>query len=470
MIPLRLGEIARAVGGVMRGDPDLVVAEVVTDSRRMRDESLFIALRGEQRDGHDHVREALGTGAVAYVGEREVVEGADAVLVEDTWAAIGQLGRAVRDRVGPAVVALTGSVGKTTTKDLAAAALGAGKRTVAAPGSYNNELGVPLTLLAVEADTEALVVEVGSRGVGHIAALMPLVRPDVAIVTAVSGAHLEMFGDLETVALAKGELVEALDADGTAILNADDARVLAMADRARGTVVTYGTRDRVAVGGSGRDVDVVATNVAVDRLARASFDVRTPWGDARVTLPLAGAHHVHNALAALAAAGVLGVAVDAAAAALDGARVSAWRSDVAEADRVVVLNDAYNANPASMAAALQALVEIERDGQAWAVLGVMAELGEVATEEHERLGRRCAELDVDRVVVVGAEAEGIAAGALEAGMPAERLSVVADADKALEVVRDGVGPGDVVLVKGSRVAGLEKVAAAIIEDRREGAA
>lgn len=470
MIPLRLDEIADAVGGAVLGDSAVVVRDVVTDSRRMRAESLFVALRGEEHDGHDHVADALRTGAVAYVAERPVVEDAAAVLVDDTWAAIAALGGAVRDRVDPVVVALTGSVGKTTTKDLTAAALGAGTRTVAARGSYNNELGVPLTLLAAEADTEALVVEVGSRGVGHIAALMPIVRPDVAIVTSVSGAHLEMFGDVDTIARAKGELVEALTPAGTAILNADDARVLGMADRAAGRVVTYGSAERAPVRGHERPVDVVARDVTVDRLARAGFTVATPWGTAAVTLPLAGVHHVHNALAALAAAGVLGVPVAAAAEALRRAEVSSWRSEVVEADGVVVLNDAYNANPASMAAALETLAAIERSGRTWAVLGVMAELGDVAGEEHERLGRRCVQLGVDRLVVVGADAEGIAAGATDAGMTAADLSFVDDAKAALEVVGPGVGPGDVVLVKGSRVAGLEAVAAGLLGQRAEGAA
>lgn len=461
MIPLRLSEVAAATRGrVLERDAERVVTAVSTDSRQVAGGALFVALRGERRDGHAFVRDAVAAGAVGYLAERPVEGAAGAVLVDDTWRALADLARAVRERVDPTVVALTGSVGKTTTKDLTAAAVGAERRTVAAQGSFNNELGVPLTCLAARADTEVLVAEVGSRGLGDIAALMPVVQPDVGIVTAVAAAHLQMFGDVDTVARAKAELIEALPDEGTAILNADDPRVAAMASRTDAAVLTCGRR----VG-----ADVTARDVQLDRLARVRFRAVTPWGEADVRVPLAGEHHVTNALAALATAGVIGVDVAAAATALADAPVSPWRSEVVEADGVVLLNDAYNANPSSTQAALTTLVGIGRpaQGRTWAVLGPMAELGEASRADHEAVGRLCADLGVDRLVVVGGgDARSVVEGARGGGMSAGRLYAVDDAAAALDLLDREVATGDVVLVKASRVGGLEAVAAGLLQRRR----
>lgn len=469
MIPLTLAEVAEAADGrLLRGASDTTVTAVTTDSREVPDEAtLFVAIRGEHADGHDYVDDALRRGAVAVLADRDLeLHGAGLLRVEDTWRGIGALGAEVRRRVDPTVVAITGSVGKTTTKDLTAAALGAGRRTVAAQGSYNNELGVPLTLLTAEADTEALVVEIGARGVGHIARLTPLVAPDVSIVTAVAGVHLELFGDVETVAVAKGELVECLSPSGTAVLNADDPRVAAMARRTDASVLRYGIAG--AERGDTLPLELEASQVRLDRLARASFHARTPWGETDVTLPLAGRHHVGNALAALAAAGSAGVAITDAAAAIAGAPVSSWRGEVIEAGGLVVLNDAYNANPTSMAAALEMLGSVERHGRAIAVLGVMAEIGTDHELEHETLGRAAVDAGVDLLVVVGEEAAGIARGAREAGSDEEQLASVPDAEAALRLLRGRVVAEDVVLVKASRVAGLEAVADGLAADAREG--
>jgi UDP-N-acetylmuramoyl-tripeptide--D-alanyl-D-alanine ligase len=452
VIPLELSEVAAATEGRLVGG-DATITAITTDSRSVPPGSLFVALRGENHDGHDHIVDALTSGAVAYLAEHDRGDEPH-VIVDDTWAAIGALAAEVRRRVAPVVVALTGSVGKTTTKDLAAAALRAGLRTVAAEGSYNNEVGVPLTIFELTEHTEVLVLEIGSRGVGHIATLAPIADPDLAIVTAVAGAHLEMFGDLDTVARAKRELVEALDATGTAVLNADDERVAAMASHTPGDVLTYGVGDEGAA-------DVVATDVRLDRLARARFRIRSPWGSSETRLPLAGAQHVGNALAAVSAAAAVGVELDAAAEAVATAPVSRWRSAVTEHAGIVVINDAYNANPTSVRAALDTLRRIERpgEGETWAVLGVMAELGETARTAHEEIGRVAAE-HVDHLVVVGDEAAGIADGA--AGVT--DVSRVEDAEEALERIREEVDTGDVVLVKGSRVAGLERVADGLAEE------
>ena len=460
MIGLSVEEVATATGGRLVGDGTVRIDDVSTDTRQLADGALFVALRGESADGHDHVPDAVCCGAGALLVERAVDDvDVPVIVVEDSWAALADLGVAVRRRVGPRTVAITGSVGKTTTKDLIAAAVGAGRRVVAARGSFNNELGVPLTMLALEQDTEVLVTEIGARHVGDIAALAPLVEPEVAVVTAVAPVHLEVFGSVEAVARGKAELVEALGPDGVAVLNLENEWVAAMADRAP-CVLGYAID---------ADADVRAVDVSLDESARASFTAVTPWGRARVRLPLAGRHHVGNALAALAVAGHLGVDLADAAAALEHATVSPWRGEVVDAGGVRVLNDAYNANPTATIAALETLVAIRRTGRAWAVLGTMAEIGEQADAEHRRVGERCAALGVDRLVTVGEHADAYAAGAVAGGHDVEAIAEVADADAALEHLLAHLEPGDSVLVKASRVAGLERVAVGLVE-RREGSA
>ena len=451
MITLRTDEIADVTGGELHGPGDRAIRAVSTDSREVADGALFVALRGENADGHDFVDDAVSAGAGAVLAERPLELGDTTVIVvDDTWRAIGDLAGEVRARTDPKVIGITGSVGKTTTKDLTAATLGSQRRVVAAQGSYNNELGVPLTLLSITEDTEVVVAEIGARGVGHIAALTPIVRPDVGIVTAVAGVHLELFGDIEAIATAKGELVEALPSNGTAILNGDDARVAAMAERTQADVLRYGIAGEIV------ELDVYATDIHLDRVARPTFTARTPWGEITTSLPVAGRHQVSNALAALAAAGALGVDIEAAAAALSSATVSDWRGEVIEAGDIVILNDAYNANPTSVAAAVEMLQHVERTGETWAVLGVMAEIGPTHDEEHRATGRDAVEQGVDHLVVVGEDAAPMAAGARDAGGGDVRQ--VADADEALDVLRGEIEPGDVVLVKASRVGGLEAVA------------
>lgn len=452
MIVLSLHDLAAATDGEVVGDPAAVVDAVVIDSRVAETGALFVALRGEHADGHDFTEEAARAGAAVLVERRGAVPaGASGVVVDDTWRAVGVLGGHVRQVVDPAVVAVTGSVGKTTTKDLAAAALAADRATVAAEGSFNNELGVPLTLLATRSDTRVLVAEVGARGVGHIASLMPWVAPDVAVVTAVAGAHLEMFGDLDGVARAKGELVEALPADGTAVLNADDPRVWAMRGRTDAHVVGYGR---------GADADVRWSDLELDQLARPTATVTTPWGEIRVTVPLPGRHNLDNALAALAVAGALGVPPAVASAGIADATVSRWRGELQQrSDRLVVLNDAYNANPTAVRAALAVLDDLRRaGGRTVAVLGHMAELGPGERQDHEDVGVAAAGADL--VVGVG-RTHGLVAAAAAGG--AEALQVDTP-DQAVDALRGRVGRDDVVLVKASRSAGLERVAEALLAD------
>lgn len=456
MIGLHLHEVVAATGGALHGDPDLVIDAVGTDSRTLPDGStLFVALPTEQADGHDFIPAAVEAGAVAVLTHRPAPgAGVPVIEVADVWTALADLGVHVRRTVGPTTVAVTGSVGKTTVKDLTAAAIAAGRRVHAARGSYNNELGVPLTMLGLAEDSEVLVAEVGARNVGDIARLAPLLAPDIAVVTAVAGVHLEVFGSIDAVARAKAELVSALGPDGTAVLHTADPRVAAMAAAAP-NVISVATDDPAA--------DVHASGVRLDRWARATAIAVTPWGTTTLTLPVAGRHHVLNALLALAVAGHLGIDLDAAAAAIVEAPVSPWRGEVTEANGMTILNDAYNANPTSVVAALETLVAIERTGRTMAILGVMAEIGDTAEDEHVAIGRTCAQLGVDHVVVVGDDAAGIATGALAAG--AADVSVVADAAAATAAAQAWLAPGDVVVIKGSRVAGLEQVATRLVEQQ-----
>jgi UDP-N-acetylmuramoyl-tripeptide--D-alanyl-D-alanine ligase len=457
VIPLTLHDIAAATGGRIVGDPTTLVRTLSTDSREVRPDSVFVALTTVTADGHDHAAEARRAGAVALLAERPVeVADLPTVVVPDTWLALRALATFVRERVAPTAVAVTGSVGKTTVKDLTAAAVGAGRRVHAARGSFNNELGVPLTLLGLELDDEVLVAEVGARHEGDIATLAPMIAPDVAVVTAVAAVHLEVFGSLAAIGRAKGELVEALGPHGLAVLHGADPLVAAMAASAPASLLVALDVDPGSAG-STTAPDVWAEDIRLDRQARPSATAVTPWGRATLRLPIAGRHQLLNGLFALTVAGHLGVDLERAAAALADAPVSPWRGAVDEVGGVVVLDDAYNANPTAVAAALQTLVALERTGAAVAVLGEMAEIGPTAAQEHRAIGRRCAELGVDRLVVVGAAATALAAGAREAGM--STVEEVPDATAAAAVLRGSLVAGDAVLVKASRVAGLERIAA-----------
>ena len=415
------------------------VSGVSIDSRSLRAGELFVAVRSE-RDGHEFAAAAVRSGASALLVERPTGAGVPEVVVTNTASALLDIGRAARSRLDIPVVGITGSVGKTSTKDMAAAALAAARITVASPRSFNNELGLPLTLANAPADAEVVVLEMGARGPGHIALLCEVARPLIGVVTSVAAAHTEMFGDLDGVARAKGELVEALPAEGTAVLNGDDPRTRAMAGRTRAEVVLYTTMGDPAA-------EVAAENVSVDGDLRPAFDLKSPWGHARVRLEARGEHQVANALAALAVAARVGVELDAAVDALERAPLSPLRMEVARTpEGAAVINDAYNANPASMAAALRALAALPATTRI-AVLGPMAELGAGSGEEHRAIARLARDLGIE-VVPVGTGDYGMA--------PLDGPDEVVDRLGRL-------GAGTAVLVKASRVAALERVAARLLE-------
>ncbi|MFI9103182.1 UDP-N-acetylmuramoyl-tripeptide--D-alanyl-D-alanine ligase [Streptomyces fildesensis] len=447
MIPLSLAEIAEVVGGTVEGDGAVTVTTpAVLDGRQVEPGGLFVAFAGEHVDGHDYAAQAGRAGAVAVLGSRPTR--LPTVLVEDAQAALQALAAHVVSRLrdGLTVVGLTGSQGKTGTKDLLAAVLSSAGRTIATIGSLNNELGVPLTMLRADAATRFLVLEMGARHVGDIAELTGLVAPDIAVVLNVGQAHLGEFGSRAAIARTKGELVRGLAPGGTAVLNADDPRVLTMRSLTEGPVLTFGRAARA---------DVRVRGLALDRLGRPSFTLRTADASAPVVLPHVGAHQALNASAAAAAGLAAGVSLDVTAAALTTASLSKWRMELRDlTGGATLLNDSYNANPDSTRAALDALAAIE-GGRRIAVLGEMLELGAGSEAEHRDVGEYAASR-ADVVAVVGEGARPIADGA------GERAVVLADNVAAVDWLRGHLVAGDVVLVKASRGARLDVVAAALV--------
>ncbi|MFF7595670.1 UDP-N-acetylmuramoyl-tripeptide--D-alanyl-D-alanine ligase [Streptomyces mirabilis] len=471
MIALSLAEIAAVVGGQTYDIPDpavQVTGPVVRDSREVEPGSLFVAFVGERVDGHDFAEAVVAAGAVAVLASRPV--GVPAIVVADVQAALGALARHVVERLGATLVALTGSAGKTSTKDLIAQVLRSKAPTVFTPGSLNNEIGLPLTALSATEETRFLVLEMGARGIGHISYLTDLTPPRIGLVLNVGTAHIGEFGGREQIAQAKGELVESLpasEAGGVAVLNADDPLVRAMASR---------TKARVILFGESGEADVRAENVRLTDSGQPAFRLHTPSGCGDVTMRLYGEHHVSNALAAAAVAHELGMSADEIALALSEAgSLSHWRMEVTERpDGVTVVNDAYNANPESMRAALRALAAMGKASQAqggrtWAVLGQMAELGDEALAEHDAIGRLAVRLNVSKLVAVGGrEASWLQLGAYNEGSWGEESVHVSDAQAAVDLLRSELRPGDVVLVKASRSVGLERVAQALLDGGAEG--
>ncbi len=431
-------EVAAAAGGEVFGRPTEVDG-VSIDSRLVRPGELFVPVVAE-RDGHDFIGAAIRAGAAAYLTSGPI-EAGTAVRVADTTAALQALGAHARGRLPERVVGITGSVGKTSVKDLLAATASEAWPTASSVGSFNNELGVPLTLANAPDGTECAVVEMGARGIGHIASLCEMARPTVGVVTVVAGVHLEQFHTIDDVARGKGELIAALPVDGTAVLNADDERVAAMARRSAAPVLTFGTA---------HPAEVTASAITVDDQLHPAFILHSPWGSIDVRLAVAGRHQVTNALAAAAAALAMGAPLDAVAAGLGKGRLSAMRMDLRRAPSgVQVLNDAYNANPTSMGAALDALVELPGRRRI-AVLGTMAELGPDSAAEHRAIAEQARSRGLE-LVTVAEPAYGLGGAALT-----DRTAALAHL-AALDL-----GEGDVVLVKASRSAGLEEIVAALL--------
>jgi UDP-N-acetylmuramoyl-tripeptide--D-alanyl-D-alanine ligase len=442
-----LSEIAADVGGSADG-ADVEISSAVVDSREAIPGALFVAIRGERTDGHGYVEDAFAAGCSAALVEHPAGDHPH-LLVEDTRGAFLSLAGSERRAMDASVLAITGANGKTSTKDLAAAVLGTRLRVHASPASYNNEVGVPLTVLGAPAATEALVCELGARHLGDHTRLCSIVDPDAVVVTNAGVAHMQEFGTWENVVAATAEPVETLSAGAIAILNADDQTVSALSSRTRAEVLTFGFA---------RSADVRASDVELDVDGRARFTLSSSGDRERVELAVPGEHMISNALAAAACGLALGLSVAECATGLKDAGVSPWRMEPsATPSGVRVLNDAYNANPDSMAAGLKTARWIARDARLVAVLGHMAELGPISVQEHEALGRLVTRLGIERLVTVGEEAEAIARSAVREGMEPDAVETVPSAEAAAESIRSWARAGDVVFLKGSRVAGLERV-------------
>jgi len=426
--------LATQLRGRLVGD-DVTCRGLNTDSREIRPGQLFVALR-DVRDGHEFIAEAIARGAIAYVTDGQTVPGVTAIVVPDTWDALAEIGRISRSRMAGRVVGITGSVGKTTVKDLTHGVFASTYRTQATYLSYNNEIGLPLTLGNADEDVEIVVAEMGAKKPGHIAMLCEIARPTVGIITRIGLAHTEFFGSIDAVASAKAELVEALPTDGVAVLNGDDPFSVVIGERSSAPIVQFGLDAHC---------DVVATDVRLNDSAQASFHLSSPWGNSDVELSVHGAHQVSNALAAATAALWAGVPIDAVAHSISLVAPPPWRMNVVSYDSgVVIVNDAYNANPTSMEAALRALQALPASRRI-ALLGQMAELGPTAVEQHRSIAALATSLGIE---VVGYQTDAYGDDA------------VPDVHAFIERVRP-FRSGDAILVKGSRVAGMEHAAASL---------
>jgi UDP-N-acetylmuramoyl-tripeptide--D-alanyl-D-alanine ligase len=418
-----------------------------------------VAPRASRHAAHDYLQPPLDKGAAALLVSRlpegleeRAASGGTAVLrVRSTMAALTRLAARQRELCPAPAVGITGSTGKTLTKDFVAAVLRkGGRRVTASRASYNNEIGVPLTLLEVDAATDCLVLEMGSRGVGHIAALCSMARPDYGVITNIGHSHLRYFRSRDSLARAKAELLEYLPGDGRAVINADDEYSGFLRRLSRAPVVTFGCS---------RNAQVRAEEIKVDQAGKVTFALRSKGGEkARVAVPLPGRHNIYNALAAAAIGEIMGVDMENIVEGIASAELTGWRMEmITKPEEITIINDAYNASPVSMRSALMALKDISRNKRAIAVLGDMAELGPVSEEAHVEVGKQAVDYGTDILITVGRKARKIAQSARERGLPRGSGFATDGVDKAAEILRAIIEPGDVVLIKGSRFLGLERL-------------
>ncbi|NLI11826.1 MAG: UDP-N-acetylmuramoyl-tripeptide--D-alanyl-D-alanine ligase [Peptococcaceae bacterium] len=459
MIPITLGDIAGVTGGViLQGDPQAVFSAVSTDSRTLKKGDLFFALQGERHDAHDFLSQAAGAGAGALVVHRrteKLLPDVPVLYVQDTLAAMQALAAANRARSKAFLVGVTGSTGKTTTKDIIASVLGIRLRTLKTTGNFNNEIGLPLTLLELDDHYEAAVVEMAMRGPGEIDDLCRLARPDAAVITNIGETHLELLGTISNIAAAKGEILEHIPAQGFALLNSESPFIHREAARCKGRVVFFGLDQ-----GAG----IRAENIVVEG-GGSRFDATDGSWRYNFTLPAPGRHNVMNALAAVGVGREMGLADEEIASGLAAAALTGMRLEIIEAGRLKIINDAYNASPASVKAALQTLIELAGGRRTVAVLGNMLELGPRATAGHREVWQTAAGLRLDYLVTVGDLAADVANGAAGAGLAAARVFHCDDNPGAIRVLNDLLRDGDVVLVKGSRGMKMEQIVQHLVNSR-----
>ena len=446
MITLTAGEIALLIGGELHCDKDLLVSKApIFDSRLATPGSFFLALKGENADGHEFVADAYRNGSMFSITNHRI--DGPCIVVPDVLAALSTLATFVRKRLDKlTVIAITGSQGKTSTKDLLSHMLGAVGPTVAPAGSFNNDLGLPITLLECDDRTRFCILEMGARHAGDIAKLCEIARPNIGVVLIVGTAHIGEFGSQQAIAQTKSELIQSLGKDAIAILGTYDEFTPAMAALHQGQVIFFG---------EGSDIQVRAADIEM-REGRPHFDLVTPAGRDAVGMRTVGAHQVSNALAVAAVGTALSLPLELIASSLSTAEISSkWRMELHESADLLIINDSYNANPASMAAAMRslALFAQERGGQSWAFVGKMHELGESQSPQSASIASLAVELGIDHLVEINAPEYGSPAGAMTIH---QRASI----DSALDLV-DYFAPGDVVLVKASRSEGFEVLAAAL---------
>lgn len=461
LLNIAVAELQRVVGGeLVGGDAGRRLGEISIDSRTIEPGQFFVPLVGEAHDAHNFLDQAISGGASgAVIGDWEVAKhvlasaigsGLPVIRVEDTLEALWKLASFMRGQIEIPVVGITGSTGKTTTKDLLSSILNRRMKAVFPLKSHNNEVGVPLTVTRVNEETEVLVLELAMRRLGEIEALVELTKPTFGLVTNVGQSHLELLGSEQSVADAKGELVAAVPEEGYVVLNADDVWTKSLTELSRARTVTFGLA---------ADADYVGEIDDVDSRGCPAFTIHTESSDICVKLPFPGRHQVHNALAAAAVADCLGVPWPRIKEGLEAASLSGMRMDLLDGGPgITILNDAYNASPVSVEAALETLSDIETPGRRIAVLGDMLELGDMSEDAHARAGELAAELKMDKLVAVGQHAAIMASGARRSGMAAADVSVCHTVGEAREILEDLVVPGDTLLLKASRKVGLEELA------------
>ncbi len=463
MIELTAGEITRECGGHMTSGMSNMTAftGISTDSRTTNVGDLFIAFPGAQTDGRAHIEQAVDRGAMGIIAQPdeafpflktipEMYTHITLIEVDDALKAYQDIARLIRRKTEARVVAVTGSAGKTTTKDMIASILSFTGPTVAASGNFNNELGLPATFTAVEEDTKFIVVEMGMRGPGQITELMTIARPHTGVITNIGDSHMELLGSRDNIAAAKAEMAEAMTEKTTLVLNSDDPYTPKIKAKTTATLITFGPAADVTVG-----------DIGLDEMARASFTIRAVLAgqplEMPVTLPVPGAHNVMNALAAAAAALSVGAAPSDVIAGLAAVTPSANRMAVlVNAGGTTILNDTYNASPAAMEAALATLAAL-RGSRKIAVLGDMLELGDISEAAHQAVGGLCAANSVDMLLVLGDNAAVVAAGATAGGLAPGAVFAPQSLEEACEILKRELGEGDVVLVKASRALGLERI-------------
>jgi len=466
MFPITASEIAEITGGLLvKGPEELRVNEVTLDSRAIKRGDLFIPIKGEKFDGHEFITEALLKGACGFLTEhwdrkteehlgKYLQESTVVVTVENSLSALQALAKHIRDKLAIEVIGITGSTGKTCTKDMVSNVLSQESNIVATAKNYNNEIGVPLTVLKADEKTQFLIVEMAMRGLGQIRELTEIVSPGVGLITNVGKTHFEFLGSEEKIAQAKSELVTAIPSDGVIILNADDEWTQKLRELAEAQVVTYGLSDKS---------DVRAANIKTDAMGRPSFEIVDEGNSFSVSLGLPGRHNVYNALAAYVVASRLGVSRSSIKKGLETCACSEMRMQVfTTPDGITILNDAYNANPTSMKAALHTLSDMADQRRALAVLGDMLELGRLTEVAHFEIGELVSDLHIDLLITIGDKSKRIAEGALSKGMSSSAVFQCRTNEEAGQVLAGGLRPGDVVLFKGSRAMELERVVSAVI--------